>query len=145
MPAQCSSKLVGIRRLSDGTLLSERDRIGNGRVDDFAKQAAGRDKVPRSVLQLIMQHNLLLSAVAKWIGQVGVTANHFELPETGDNGKKVFIRDSEGMQSRQSKPRKPRVSKRSREEATVRIPGDLSQCPRWAALRRRIVDKAGIG
>ena len=57
----------------------------------------------------------------------------------------VLTRDSEGMQSRQSKPRKPRVSKRSREEATVRIPGDLSQCPRWAALRRRILDTAGIG
>ena len=68
-------------------------------------------------------------------------ANHFPVPGSCTDGKQNYIRDSEGVQVRKYKPRK----KRALDDAPTRVPGDLSLCPRWAALRRRIVDKAGVG
>ena len=52
------------------------------------------------------------------------------------------MRDSEGMQNR---PRKPNVKRKRVVVSPGPVPGDLSLCPRWAALRRRIIDKAGVG
>ena len=138
MPAHCSAQQVGTKKLSNGTPMTESDRTGNGLVDRLAKQAASWDQVPKATLEFIVQQNILLSGIARWIGQCGVIANHFPLPREGNNTKQVYIRDSEGVQGRIYQPRK----KRKRDEVIpVPVPGDLSLCPRWAALRRRILEK----
>ena len=83
----------------------------------------------------------MVRAIALWIGQCTVLANHFPLPRVGDV-KQVFVRDSEGMQN---KTRKPSAKRKHEVVSPDPVPGDLSLCPRWAALRRRILDKAGVG
>ena len=76
--------------------------------------------------------------IGESLSQSGVLANHFPLPREGINTNQVYIRDSEGMQGRIYQPRK----KRKRDEVIPGpVPGDLSLCPRWAALRRRILEK----
>ena len=138
MPAHCSTQQVGTKRLSNGILMTESDRRGNDIVDRLAKLSASWDQVPKATLEFIVQQSNLLTGIAKWIGQCGVLANHFPLPCESTNGKQVYIRDSEGIHGRLHQPRK----KRKRDDVIpVPVPGDLSLCPRWAALRRRILDK----
>ena len=80
-----------------------------------------------------------MTAIAKWIGQCGVLANHFKLPHLDDSGKPTFIRDSEGMSTRKCKPAK----RKPEDVAPIRAAGDFSGCPRWEAIRQRIIDKQG--
>ena len=141
MPAHCASEAVGVKKLSNGQLMQGFDRRGNAAVDTFAKQAAKWDEPPVAQRQYVLQKSGLLTAIAKWIGQSGVIANHYQMPEKASDGKGIFIRDSEGFQARRRKPTKRKIV----EVTPSRTPGDLSSCPRWAALRRRIIDKAGAG
>ena len=78
-------------------------------------------------------------AIAKWIGQCGVLANHFKLPHLDDNGKPIVIRDSEGKPTRKAQPAK----RKHVDDEAIRAAGDFSGCPRWEAIRQRIVDKQG--
>ena len=73
-------------------------------------------------------------------------ANHFPVPGTAAGQKQTFIRDSEGLErSRHKKWREAAAvaakAKRKRPEVVEqqRTPGDLSGCPRWQALRTRVV------
>ena len=46
MPAHCSAKDVGTKRLSDGSLLTEADVQANALVDKLAKAASSHDRFP---------------------------------------------------------------------------------------------------
>ena len=108
-------------------------------VDKLAKEAALWDAVSFKQRKLVVHMGVCLTAIAKWIGQCGVLANHFKLPHLGVSGKPVFIRDSEGTSTRKSKPAK----RKPEDVAPIRAAGDFSGCPRWEAIRRRIIDKQG--
>ena len=86
-----------------------------------------------------MPHSLLDPA----IGQCGVTANNFRVQGTTSRDKESFTRDSEGRQGHIPKPRKHCKRKRAVDDVPASRPGDLSLCPRWAALRQRILAKSG--
>ena len=83
----------------------------------------------------------LVVFAATWLGRVTVFANHFPNPMwmDGMDRKLKFLRDSQGAQVR------PKTLPTKRKSAAVAIvparPGDLSACPRWAALRARILAK----
>ena len=144
MPSHCSSHQVGKKKLSDGSFMTESDRRGNAFVDTLAKQAATWDRVPKAKLLYITQQSERLTAIAKWIGQCGVIANHFKKPAGLLGETPGFIRDSEGIQGHTNKPRKVEKRKRVVDDIPCSRPGDLSLCPRWAALRQRIFAKSGM-
>ena len=144
MPAHCTPQQVGEKVLSDGSFMTESDRRGNAFVDRLAKQAATWDRIPRAKILFITQQSARVIAIATWIGQVGVIAKHFRKPGCPPDGKQVFIRDSEGGQSYIKKLRKPGKRKRDDNDIPCSRPGDLSLCPRWAALRQCILDKSGV-
>ena len=56
----------------------------------------------------------------------------------------VHISMDFGYQCHVKSPRKPRKRKRDAETSPSGIPGDLSLCARWAALRQRILDKSKL-
>ena len=89
MPAHCSAQMVGVKKLSDGTLMTETDRSGNALVDKLAKQAAAWDQVSKAKRNFINEQSLLLSCIAQWIGQSCVLANHFPLPGSPTGGKEM--------------------------------------------------------
>ena len=141
MPAHCTAAQVSSKKLSTGEPMTQANRRGNSLVDWLAKEAALWDQLHPTFLKLIKSEAALVTAIAICIGQCGVLANHFPFGRTQE-GKQTFVRDSEGIQRRIHKPRQKRKLSIA---GLGRTPGDLSLCPRWAALRQRIIDKAGIG
>ena len=143
--AHCSGEQVAYRKLSDGTPMRQRHRIGNALADTLAKQSAKDDKLPASVLEAIATSSHKLREIALWIGRCTVAASHF-CTQGGEFGTKAsHLRDSEGLASSRLKPCIERGCKRHFDEvaaAPVRRPGDLSLCPRWQQLRQRILEKA---
>ncbi len=78
-----------------------------------------------------------VEAVARWLGQVAALANKCQ-PPLGEDGRK--IRDSEAVAPRRNRPKKPRGQAKPAEEPATgdkRPLGDLSLCPRWAAVRSK--------
>ena len=125
--------------MSNGFSFQDIDLETNALVDKLAKEAAIWDAVSVNQRKLVLHMGVCLTAIAKWIGQCGVLANHFKLPHLNDSEKCIFIRDSEGMSTRKTKP-----DKRKHEDVVpIRAAGDFSGCPRWEAIRQRIIDKQG--
>ena len=139
MPAHCSAAQVGRRFLSNGSRLSRIDLVANDYVDRHAKAEAKLWKPPRSQLQLVVAQGKRLTEAATWLGQVTSLANHFALPRVEGEPRTRHARDSAGKPPTAS----ARGAKRKRqpEVVTARAPGNLSLCPRWAALRARILAK----
>ena len=112
-------------------------------VDCHAKSAASADRIPRKDIFRITAAGEKLTAIAKWIGMIGATANRFKVSGNGAGEPTKYIRDSDARPARRPvSPKRIAKGKRSNEEPPVVRPGDLSLCPRWAALRQRILDKA---
>ena len=65
MPAHTSSHDVGVKRLSDGSTLSQLDRDANDCADGMAKAAAAVERVPRAIRDRIKEHHALVEATAK--------------------------------------------------------------------------------
>jgi hypothetical protein len=133
MPAHCSHALVGIRTLSDGTPLSAIDVNANALVDRLAKAAARADRAPASQLAAVRTLGCRLTAIARWIGQVTVYAGSFPDPSWSGIGKLKRIRDTDAVTvgTVRHHPPKPVVAPSLFGAA----------CPRWVALRQRIVAK----
>ena len=142
MPAHCSAAQVGRKVLSNGQVMTEVDRDGNAYVDSRAKRAAMRDRVPVSDRLRVQRAGAKLTAIAKWIGRCTVHANHFPMGTCDQAGKPLFCRDSE------AKARKPagtdKAKKRKAQGEVEKVPGDLSLCPRWEALRKRVLLKSSL-
>ena len=131
-----------MRRLGDGSLLSETDRRVNAIVDELARSAAARDRLSSSVREWVCHQWERVSAIACWIGQATALAGDFPAPGIGQGCK---LRDSEGQRSRAVAATTGRGSKRvaapQMAPACDRVAGDLSSCERWEALRQRIAAK----
>ena len=96
--------------------------------------ASGWSKYKKDMKFLADQGQMLIS-VAKWIGICTAAANHFPVRADGES-KNTYLRDSTGVATvRRRAKRKRAVS------PPQAIPGDLSKCARWAALRERILSK----
>ena len=128
------------RKLSNGTPMEQRHRIGNAEVDMLAKSAACDDRRPISILKRITAKGDKVIAIAMWIGRCTSMANHFPDSRNDPNARPQFLRDSEGMAAN----RLPKAKRGTKRKAIVVLPHlyDLSSCPRWQRLRQRILDKA---
>ena len=130
--------------LSDGTTLTEAQKIGNDTVDHFAKKIPKENAPPKHQREAVEAATNSLFVIAAWIGVATEFANNFPVPLhliTLEN-KSKFARDSTASDRPPARTTR-RASKRKREELLhQRHPGDLSACPRWAQLRSRIVAKS---
>ena len=142
-PAHCTGEQVAYRKLSDGSPMRQRHRLGNAQADTQAKQSAADEKLPSHTLKWIATNSRKLLDIAMWIGRCTHTANHFRTCSGDPPAKAVHIRDCEGLAAtRLQRYKAGRKRKREEPEDTTPVPGDLSLCPRWQRLRQRILDKA---
>lgn len=156
MPAHCGLDGIGVKKLGNGELLTALDHAGNAYVDQLAKEAARADRLAPARRAEVHKLWETLTAVATWIGQVTVLANHFPDPDWTDSCRRRFLRDSEGSTNRTASgtsrqqpgqqqqldavaPRSdgaPRPCKRARNST------DALTDQRWEALRRRVCAKS---
>ncbi len=137
MPAHCSLKQAFAKACSDGSLLTPTDIRANDVVDAGAKAIARAEKPPLNQFKLVKRESTRLVEAAMWLGRVTALANHF--PVEADDIKR-HIRDSEGMRRKANKT----VASQSQvpvEQPVAPVPGDMSRCQRWSALRARVLAK----
>ena len=122
------------------------DLEGNAAVDHLANQIAKRDRAPKEQLREVRRAGERLTAIATWIGQIGAYANEFADPRVVQvpGAKAKLVRDSTGMSPKQQFSRRGVKRKAGAMAVATPLLGDLSQCPRWAALRQRILAKATV-
>jgi len=140
LPAHCTGAQVGDRKLSDGTPMKQKHRIGNALADTLAKESANDDKLLIGTMKWIVAKGDKVSAIAMWIGRCTYMANHFPDPRGDPDAKAKFLRDSEGLAS--TRMQKYKAGRKRKVPTVPSQPGDLSQCPRWQRLRQRILEKA---
>ena len=149
MPAHCSLDSVGVRRTSNGELLTSLDIKGNELVDRLAKEAARADRLPRNVVKEVRRLGDRVTAVATWIEQITALANHFPDPGWDGTGTRQYYRDSEGAARRSSVKAKLRQSRRQqplqRGETAACLPDRMTGHPRWEAIKRRVRAKDSAG
>jgi hypothetical protein len=138
MPAHCTHAQVGIRTLSDGSLLTEGDVDANAFVDGLAKEAARADRVPAPQRSAVRALGRKLTAIAKWIGQVTVRAGSFPDPSWAGVGKQGTIRDTSAVSTRAFGRKPARIVPIV---ASHPVHEFGSACPRWVAVRQRIAAK----
>ena len=141
-PAHCTGAQVAGKKLSDGTPMRQRHRIGNAEVDRLAKSSAEADALPFRTRRWIEVKGDRLTTIALWIGRCTVKANHYSVATGGPDGKPLFLRDSEGIATSRLRKYKSGKKRKRKDEVVPRRPGDLSACPRWERVRRRVLDKA---
>ena len=133
--------------MSDGSFLIRSDVRANAIVDELAKAAAARDRLPASQAQWVRNQWDRVTAIATWISQATVLAEAFPAPlGVSDSGNRRLLRDSEGRQQR--RPAVVTMGQRRRHVAACqptlpqrRAAGDLAGCERWEALHGRIIAK----
>ena len=140
LPAHCTAAQVADRRLSNGSAMKQRHRLGNAAVDVLAKSAASDDKLPIGTLKWIAATGDKVTAIAAWIGRCTYMANHFPDCRGDPDAKPKYLRDSEGLATTRMQMYK--AGRKRKAPAAPTQPGDLSQCPRWQQLRLRILEKA---
>ena len=140
MPAHCNEKAAGQKYLSNGSPLTILDVSSNGMVDTFAKRVARREAPTQHELWSVRAAARRLTEAARWLGQITALANHFPVNAVDSRGRAVtrHIRDSEGFK-KVSQPAKKKEKPPTEDTPLARTPGDLSECPRWAALRQRLL------
>ena len=137
MPAHCRVSQAGSKLMSNGLPITVRDINGNKLVDSGAKAIARREKPPKQQIAFVKKEGQLVREAAMWLGKITALANHFPNPawSEGQDRKSKFLRDSQGCRAN---VKKSENRKRKQPDVEPRVPGDLSSCPRWAAIRARI-------
>ena len=138
-PAHLAASQVAGRKLSNGAPMKQRHRIGNAEVDTRAKEVATAEKLPARTLKWIESTGDELTQIALWIGKCTAAANRFRDPRSEPDAKASYLRDSEGLAA--TRLQKYKAGRKRKMPATPSQHGDLSQCPRWQAIRRRILDR----
>ena len=138
MPAHTTEATRSHRRRSDGKPLTAVDIAINDRADRLAKAIPKKEKPPFEDFRRIKEDAAHVMEAAQWLGRVTARANRFPDPSGAldSAGRLKHLRDSQGLKGSQS---------RTAKKVTVAPPpepGDLSGCPRWAALRMRILERA---
>ena len=68
MPAHCRPDMVGVKNLSDGSTLTEVQRIGNDAVDHYAKKIPKENAPPKHQREAVEAATNSLFDIAAWIG-----------------------------------------------------------------------------
>ena len=92
MPAHTTVASIGIARLSDGSLLSARDRSANDAADFLAKRGAATHRVPKETRKRVKLRDLLATWAARILAVATFAANN---APTRDG--KGTLRDSAGL------------------------------------------------
>ena len=91
-------------------------------------------------MKFVRDNAARIRTIARWIGQCTVLANEFPVPGSVEQGRQRFLRDSQGKP--QTRLAQRGVKRRTPDEI---IPpsrlGYLPKCPRWEALRQRVVQR----
>ena len=127
MPAHTSAAHVGRRRLSNGDLLTARDRRGNEEADRLAKAAVALHRVPAGVRRAVSDQEEAVAAMAWWVARVTLAANNWGPRALRDS-------DSAPRGRRRGAAPAPRV-RRPREEVPVALGGHDIACA-WRHLAR---------
>jgi hypothetical protein len=146
MPAHCSQQAVGVKKLSNGELLTALDLAGNSLVDQLAKEAARADRLPWARREEVRRLGERLTDVATWIGQITELANRFPDPHWPGLGKQQFFRDSDGAARKTAATSRSwqRVARQQSACHSGSPPGQASKLdcmarhPRWNEIRRRV-------
>ena len=92
MPAHLSTALVGERKLSDGTRLTNVDWRANRLADILAKQASGRFALPKDVELLLTSAAAAVRFAATSLGRVTHAANNHIVTFLDDKGEECHRR-----------------------------------------------------
>ena len=84
MPAHTTEEDVAVKRIGNGRKLTAIDRDSNGLADQLAKFAVEEHRVPEQVRKAVKRHFELQEDLIRWIGKVGVMANHSTTPPARD-------------------------------------------------------------
>ena len=113
MPAHNSEADVGNKTLSNGEALAPSDVVGNDLADELAKQIARGDAMPECQMDLVRDQGSQLRDAAMWIGRATAYANNCPLDDLGVarvDGRRRFVRDTDGMQQPHLRLRKRKAS-----------------------------------
>ena len=88
-----------LKRLGDGSRMTQIDRIANAEVDELAKSAARADRLPKTQLESVKAWWDRVTAIALWIGQATALAAHFPEPAPPAGDRRSHVRDSEGRRA----------------------------------------------
>ena len=153
MPAHCSQVSIGQKKLGNGVALTELDLIGNAFVDELAKKAAKRDRLPPTQRDAVGSCGELVTAVASWIGRATQLANRFPDPRIVGAGGQRWLRDSSChggaqrgaarlfRQQPQNRRQQRAASASSHVKSEVHPLGPLASTQQLEALRKRVQDK----
>ena len=134
MPAHTAEAHIGVKTLSDGTVLSRIDRSMNNEADRLAKAAAMSGRVPAWVRAAVVGELGRLEAIARWIGQATAIANSWKL----EDGR--IVRDSAPPTGRLRR-KQPHAKRKASAPEPLLVRG-LPGCGRWQALLQRVRAKA---
>ncbi|HUU60977.1 MAG TPA: reverse transcriptase domain-containing protein, partial [Acidimicrobiia bacterium] len=84
MPAHTSVADIGELRLSNGVVLTARDRDTNDIADGLAKSAAGAQRVPPALIVAITDQATTVTHTAMWLARATFAANNHEDPPHRD-------------------------------------------------------------
>ena len=102
MPAHTKPADVGKVALSNGQLLTVKDRAANDAADFLAKRGAQSHRVPREVRKKVKNHELLAEWAARTLAIATFAANNLIVPS-----KEGLQRDSTGLPAWKRKPTAP--------------------------------------
>ena len=94
---------------------------------------------PHRTLKWIEATSEEVVQIALWIGKCTEAANRFRDPCIEPGAKTAYLRDSEGLAA--TRLCKYKVGKKRKASSDIARPGDLSRCPRWQAIRLRLIEK----
>ena len=143
MPAHCSEGAAGQKRLSNGDRLTVTDVRANSFADKYAKQVPRGEKPPLRDFAAVRRASVKLEEAARWLGRITALANHFPVATVDRDGAPSLghIRDAEGIKrATTSRP----AARKTTEAPAPPVPGDLSSCPRWAAIRQRVAARSTV-
>ena len=127
MPAHTVAADVGQRRLSNGELLSARDRRGNDAADALAKEAVDLHRVPAGIRKAVSDQEEEVTAMAWWVARVTLSANAW--------GPQALRDSTSAPRGRRRGPAGAARTRRLREEIPVALGGHDVTCA-WPHLAR---------
>ena len=142
MPAHTTETTRARRRRSDGKPLTDIDIVVNGRADELAKAIPRKEKPSLRDFKRIKEDAARVMEAAQWLGRVTARANRFPDPSGALDtaGRLKRLRDSQGLKG--SQPRAVKKAEVAPPPRHASAYGDRSSCPRWAALRVRVLARA---
>ena len=132
MPAHTKPGDIGNVALSNGLLLTTRDRAANDAADFLAKRGAQSHRVPREVRKRVKNYELLAEWAARTLAIATYAANNLIVP-----GKDGLQRDSTGLPAWKRKPKAAAEPANPDTVATFGVETVPAACPSTKPLARR--------